>query len=460
MRASLRHNLRCSVIDGTAYMVMEGLAGIFFPIFVLLMFKDPVSSGLVLTLPMLLASVLQLGAPMLVRQLQSYRKAVVLCAAVQTFTCFPLAAIAMYGAMSPDAPGLAMLILTFLVASLYYAGAVVGGSPWSALISVLIPTHVRTRFMSRRNRTLQLGAVVGVAAGAVMLEVAPRVGSWLVTQPGDGALHRALITNPQLSMFAVLFCLAGIARAISTYYLHAHTEPPHAQLERQAEAHASVQSVTGPAVGFMRGAHASMAIGIIAFHGAMMIGSPFFAAYAREVGKASMLEYAGLVVVFLLGKALALNWAGDYAQRHGKHRLMVMSLLLTMPIPVLWALSTNLVWLVVAQLIAGVALGAYELAVWFMTVDAYSHPSLSPSQRTRLLARFSLATSLAGAATSALAGQLIDQVKIVPFASPQAMGELGAAWFPFFAVFALSALARGVVALWISRRTRAGWLKG
>jgi MFS family permease len=450
VRASLRHNLRCSVIDGTAYMVMVGLAESFFPIFVLLMFRDAAASGLVLTLPVFLANLLQLGAPKLVRAVRSYRKAVVLCASVQCFACFPLAAIALYGAASETVPGKGVLVLTFLIASAYYAGAIVGGSPWSAMISALVPQHVRTRFMGQRNRTLQLGAVVGVMAGAFVLDAAPKLSSWLGFSESGLMLERAFAKQPQLAMFALLFVMAGIARAVSTYYLHAHSEPSSALAASPQQA-----TSTSERIGFARGAHGALALGIIAFNAAMMFGSPFFHAYAKDVGDASMLEYAGLIVVWLLGKALALNWAGDYAQRHGKHRLMQMSLLLMLPVPLLWAASSNLVWLAVAQLIAGIAIGAYELSVWFLTVDAYSHPSLSPSQRTRLIARFTLATAIAGACTSALGGQLLHTLQL----SGVKVYWQDAAWLPFAAVFAVSTLLRAVAAWWLSRRTRAGWLR-
>jgi MFS family permease len=472
------------VIDGTAYMVMVGLAEVFFPIFVLLMFKDPAASGLVLTLPVLLANLLQLGAPKLVRAMHSYRKAVVFCATVQCIACFPLAALALYGAAHPGTPGKGVLILTFIIASAYYAGAIVGGSPWSAMIATLVPTHVRTRFMGRRNRTLQLGAVVGVLVGALLLQFGPQALPLLWSSPAaptselsqalptpessstTGAWARAWTLNPQLAIFSLLFLLAGLARAISTWYLHKHTEPAGVLHEPQGlqptqTAHASAASAPQvPNVGLLRGPHAPLALGIILFHGAMMLGSPFFAAYTREVAGATMLDFAFITIVWLLGKALALNWAGDYAKRHGKHRLLVVSLALMMPIPVLWALSSDLLWLAVAQLIAGIAMGAYELAVWFFTVDAFARPGLSGAQRTRLIARYSLATALAGALTSTLAGEVLSRLHptVEGTNAPAPPSLLGGAWGAFFVVFALSALARGIVALWVSRKTRAGWM--
>jgi MFS family permease len=455
-RRTLRHNLRCSVIDGTAYMVMVGLAEVFFPVFVLLMFKDAAASGLVLTLPVLLANLLQLGAPKLVRAMQSYRKAVVLCATVQCIACFPLAGIALWGAAQPVPPGTGALAITFIIASAYYAGAIVGGSPWSAMIATLVPSHVRTRFMGRRNRTLQLGAVVGVLLGAVLLQFLPAAMPASPTlAPDAGLLSRALHHNPQLAVFSLLFVLAGVARAISTWYLHRHTEPARVLHAAPAGTDASTPV---PSVGLLRVPHAALALGVILFHGAAMLGSPFFAAYAREVGKATMLDFAWLTIVWLLGKALALNWAGDYAQRHGKHRLMVMSLVLMVPVPVLWGLSSDLVWLALAQLLAGVAIGAYELAVWFLTVDAFAKPGLSGAQRTRLIARFTLATALAGAATSSVAGSLL--ARLHPAEAGPTGGALGGAWAAFFVVFALSSMTRGLVALWMARMTRAGWMVG
>ncbi len=420
---NLRHNVRCSVIDGSFYMVMVGLAETFFPLFVLSLFDNAVASGLVLTIPIFLASIFQLTAPYFVRRAGSYRAVVATTAWLQAIICLPLAVIAF--------TGLGHLWLVFVLITLYHCGAGVGGPPWMSLIGVLIPAHVRARFMAKRNRLLQLGSVSGVVVGACMLEYAKHWVPILGNALGSMGLTVPTVwqDRPALPAFGVLLLLAGAARAVSAVYLGRHREPDNASsVMRMLSAKQMVERA-------WHGRAASTIAVLCVFAFAMMIGSPFWHAYVREIGGVGFLEWAGLVVIWMIGRAIAVTWAGEVARNHGHRRLLMIAAVLMTPIPALWALSANIVWLAVAQLLAGMAIACWDLSVMLSVLDTFAE-----DERTSMLAKFGLLSWLSGTAGSWVGGSMLN-----------GLGNDRAA---FAWVFVASTFARGVVAAVIVFRRR------
>jgi MFS family permease len=421
----VRHNLRCSTIDGLFYMFMVGFAETFFPFFILNMFGSEVGSGLVATVPVMFATILQLLAPHLVERMRSYRRAVVLCAAVQTVACPALAVIALMGT--------APIWLVFVVAAVYHAGAVVGGSPWTAMMGRLVPGPIRPSFFARRSRTLQLGAVGAVLAGAAMLDSAakagPAIANWLEWWPW---LSTALAERPVLVCFAFLFFLAGVMRLVSTIYLHKHIEP--ADMTRSHRSLSLRESAAR-----LRHDGRWRLLGVLAlFSVAMMIGSPFWAAYVKKVAELSFLSWAGLIVIWYLGKAVAVSWAGEIAQRRGRRRLLIYAAIMMTPVPLLWALSTDAIYLAVAQLIAGMTIAFWELGVMLATLELFDE-----DERTTLLSIHTLGQWCAGTAGSLVGGALLGRFE----------ANLSMA---YFIVFVASTVARGAVAALLATTHRSG----
>lgn len=413
---NLRHNLRCSVTDGTAYMVMVGLAETFFPLFILSLFANVVASGLVLTLPLFLAALLQLGAPALVARAGSYRGVVAGTAWLQTVICVPLAIIAF--------TGYGPLWLVFALITIYHAGASVGGPPWLTMMSVLVPAHIRARYLARRNRMLQAGSVFGVLTGACVLEFLPK--AFATTSI---SLPQHWLDKPALPAFGLLFSLAAIARAVSAIYLGRHKEPHGASHTMHAMSPLEMVDRVRTSKG------RSIIALLCAFQFAAMIGSPFFHAYVREQGQATFLEWAGLIVIWMMGRALAVTWAGEVARNHGYRRLLLIGGLLMVPIPALWAVSTNLVWIAVAQLLAGMAIACWELAVSLSTLEVFDE-----RERTSMIAKFGLLSWLSGTLGSWAGGGVL--------------GSLGNDRAAFAWVFVASTAARAALAFAIARYTR------
>jgi MFS family permease len=416
----LRHNLRCSVIDGTFYMVMLGLAETFFPLFILDLYGAEVASGLIATVPLLLASVLQLLAPVLVKRLGSYKRVIVLTAVVQALACPLLAGIALAG----HAP----VWLTFVAATIYHCGAIVGGPPWTAMMSIIVPGPIRANFFARRLRTLQIGAVAAVVAGAALLDASPRiVGAAAGVIPAlEGSTQR-----PTLPVYAVLFLLAGVARAVSALYLHRHVEPSGA-----AQRH-TVLSARQLVARLRHDGRWRLIGALVLFWFCAMVGSPFWAAYVRGPAALSFLEWAGLIVLWFLGRAVAVSVVGEAVSRYGKRRVLIGAAFFMAPIPALWAMSTQPLWLAIAQLLAGMSIAVWDLSTFLVTMETFNE-----EERTSLLGKYGLLQWGASAAGSSVGGALL--------------AHFGAARAAFAIVFVTSAVLRLVTALTLARTHRSG----
>jgi predicted MFS family arabinose efflux permease len=297
-------------------------------------------------------------------------------------------------------------------------------------MSLLVPRPVRAAYFARRSRELQLGAIVSILAGAALLEnapsIAPSISHALSFWP---ALSSSFSDRPTLACFSILFTIAGIARAVSTYYLSLHIEPNDAsRSHRSLTIRESVERLRHD------GAWRLLAT-LLLFTFAMMIATPYWAAYVRQVGNASFLGWAGLLVIWYIGKAVALPWAGRIAQRRGRRTLLILSACLMAPIPSLWAITPHPIGLVLSHFSAGVAFGVWELAVMLALLDTFSD-----DERTSLLSLYNFGQWGAGTAGSLVGGSVLDRL-------PKDHGA-------FTAIFFTSSIFRVMVTLVLTRATQ------
>ena len=135
---------------------------------------------------------------MAIRQLGSYRRWVVLAAVAQALGFVPLLLAAIVGSMS--------VTTIFLVVAIYWATGMAGGTAWNAWAGTLVPERIRAPYFAWRTRFTQLGIMLGLAAGGILLQLGKGWG-WL---PGA---------------FAVIFLAAAVSRMFSAYFLTRQREP-------------------------------------------------------------------------------------------------------------------------------------------------------------------------------------------------------------------------------------------
>lgn len=347
---------------------MVGIGETYVPAFALAVGLGEVAAGWIVSLPLLLGAILQLASPLAVRRLRSHRRWVVLCAGGQALCCAAYLVVALRGEVSAAA--------LFLIAGLYWATGMAGGPAWNTWVGTLIPARLRPVFLARRARLCQGGTLLGLVAGGIALQFGTRFGALL-------------------SVFAVLFLLAALARAVSTWFLYRQREP-----EPVPATHRSVSPWE-----LLRRAHTSadgrLLVFMLAIQVAVQIAGPFFTPYMLGELRLSYVSYLLIIATAFVAKMVALPFLGGFAARWGSQRLLRISSLGIVPLSALWIVSDNLPYLLLVQLLGGVIWAGYELATLLLLFER-----IKVEERTSVLTLFNLANAAAVVA-GALGGGLL-----------------------------------------------------
>lgn len=373
---------------------MAGLAEVYIPAFGLALGMAPVLAGLLATVPLLAGGLLQLLAPRAIERAPSLRGWVASCMVVQALAFVPLIAVALAGTASTW--------VVFTAASLYWAAGMAASAGWNPWITRLIPPRVRGRFFGRRQGLMQattLAALIGAGL----------------------ALH-AVAGEHVLVVYAVLFGLGMLARLGSALAIHRQGErlAHHRPVDRLPQRRMRLRDVLPRLRGTPRGALLGYMVAALA---AAAIGGTFLTPYLlahHELGYASYSVFTATIVV---AKIIALPALGRVIHRVGVRRVLTICAFAITPLPLLWAASGSLVWLLAVQLYGGVAWAGFELGMLMTLFDGDDD-----AERTTLQVAFSALQAL-GTAGASIIGAVV-------------LGALGTDGDAYLWVFVVSAGAR------------------
>jgi MFS family permease len=353
--------LRVMTLEGVGAALMVGLGETYIAAFALAVGLGAVGAGLLATLPMLTGGVIQLLTPLGTRALRSNRRWAMACAAVQVLSFVPLVLGALRGAL----PAWAL----FATSVVYWAGGMGVGPAWQQWASTLVPERIRTRYFARRTRLVQAALSAGVFGAGGLL--------WLA---GD-----------RPTAFAWTFTLAALARLFSLAMFYVQTEP---RIEPVPQTHGT--DVGRPHPGHLFG----YLLSVVFF---VNISGPYFTPYMLDHLALSRPMFALLIGSALVARILAMPLLGRWTERRGARHLLRLAGLCITPLPVLWLLASHPLWLLVIQVVSGVAWGAYELATLLLFFD-----TLAPEDRVKRLTQFNLANVSALAAGSAVGAVILS----------------------------------------------------
>ncbi|MBU0638982.1 MAG: MFS transporter [Planctomycetes bacterium] len=156
---------------------------------------------------------------------------------------------------------------------------------------------------------------------------------------------------------------------------------------------------------------------------ATQIAGPYFTPYMLRKAEFSYAAYVSLLATAFAAKILVMPAFGRLAQRFGPRYLLWIGGVGIVPLAALWLISTSLHFLLVIQVAAGVAWGAYGLGTFLLLFD-----TVRGEERTSVLTTFNLLNALA-----ILGGSLFGGLLLKLLAEQQAAYTL---------IFALSSLGR------------------
>ena len=395
---------------------MVGCGEIYFPAFALALGLGPVAAGLMASLPVLIAAVVQLVTPLAVARLGSNRNWVIGCTTVQSLSFVPLIVWALRG----DATFFELIV----AASVYWSAGMAGAPACNSWMGALIPSQVRAVYFAQRNRLGQLATLAGFVAAGLALQVADRSGL-------------------SLQAFAALFAVAGVSRGVSTLCLIACREVPHRDREGEGEPTAAPAArKPGQPLNHLRRTLAAIAVSpagallaylwSLAF--AAQFSAPYFTPYMLDDRGFSYLSYMLVIGVGLFSKAAAMPAFGRLVTRIGSVRLLQIGGMAIIPLSALWLVSADVGFLVGVQVVAGIAWASYELAAALLFFDAVQH-----RQRTGVVTIHNLGLSIATLGGAAAGGAVLKW-----------LGENQTA---YLTIFVVSSLLR-ILTLPLLRRVR------
>lgn len=413
-RGALRRDLWVTTADAAAYSVMVGCGETYLPAFTLAMGFGPVAAGLMASVPILVAAIVQLVTPYAVARLGSNRVWVIGCTTLQAASFVPLIWWGLQGS--------AELWQLLLAASVYWTAGMAGVPAWNAWMGRLVPERMRTPYFAQRNRLGQFGVFFGFVVGGLVLQL--------------GEARSATLTA-----FAALFAIAGVSRLLSTACLVACREP-------RPPVAVAAEGLPAPPIGLpaklaaaLRGMAAKPAGTLVAFLCCFMFGAhfagPYFTPYMlRELGF-SYHAFMLVVATAFLAKALVLPAIGRLASRAGSVRLLGLACLAIVPLALLWLPFADVGYLIGVQIVAGSCWAAYELAVALLFFDI-----VEDRDRTGVITVYNLGLAIATVAGAGCGGLLL-----------RALGEDRRAYAAVFAVSCLLRLATLPLLRRLHRRT-------
>jgi MFS family permease len=266
----------------------------------------------------------------------------------------------------------------------------------------VVPDNLRGKYFSVRGSLSTLTNTISFLAGGIFL---------------------TFLAHKALWGFAILFGAAFVARISSFGLLTKLFEFP--QKEKPQEKSKSsdfARSLTSTNLG-------KYMFFLFCMSFAVNIASPYFAVYQLQNLKMSYFMFAALGTASSVATLFTITRWGRAADRIGNMKVLFVTGALLPLIPLLWIISTNLVFLGVVQAFSGLVWAGFNLC----SVN-YLYDATGAGNRTKYLAYFNCGNGLAAGAGALIGGYLITHL-------PALMG------YQVLSIFLISAILRGVASL-------------
>ena len=413
----LRQTLSRSRKDAVASSVMTGFCDNYLGAFAVYLRASVSQIGWLSAAPQLVGAIWQLLSAWLCPHF-SRRRAIVSAALIQALAVFGMALIAITRAENA---------VTWLIALAicYHAAQNFVNPQWRSWMGSIVPVRRRGAFFAGRTR-LTMITTLGVFAGAGLL-----LGwfesldlSWLA--------------------FALLFLAAAAGRAMSAWQLrHMYDPDPATPPDQRASLVETLRTIRQAA---RNRTFREYSLFFAGMQFSVAISGPFFSVYMlRDLGYGywafSVNTGAAIITQFF-----TLHLWGLACDRWGNRLVMVISSCLIPVVPALWLFSENYVYLLVAQVVSGLAWGGFTLST-----ANYLYDIRPPRTDFAHYAALQSSLSALGVFAGALCGGYLATVL------PDLNGLLPESWqlqHPIIVLFALSALIRAAFASWFIPRSR------
>lgn len=387
--------LRFSTAEGVAYGTFLGFGDHYLVAYAVALQTNNLQIGILCSVPGFLASLAQLWDVQLVHLFKSRKAVIFTFALLQGLMLLPIMAITF---LSMSNPGWWLI----LFATLYSVFGALTTPAWGSLMAEVVPDSLRGKYFARRGALSTLATIISFMAGGIFLNILIQKSLW---------------------GFAALFGAALLARLISWVLLSRLYEvPSKGKTQGQFKAGSFTRDLVSTNLG-------RYLIFLFAMSFVVNIASPYFTVYLLRDLKFNYIYFAGLDTISSIATVIAITHWGKGADRAGNRRMILLASSLIPLVPLLWLMSTNLVYLGFIQVFSGFAWAGFNLC----TVN-YLYDATTPENRTRYLAFFNAGNGIAAGLGALLGGYLVSVMP--PVRGNQILG-----------LFLVSGVLRGIVAL-------------
>lgn len=366
-----RKSLKCSVYDGAAFAVMDGMSASFLAPFAIALNASTHLIAALTYVPYLLGAFVQLLTAKIVEVLKDRRKIIVVTAFIHAILWVPLLLIPY---VSPDKKYLLVVYV-----SLQTIFAEMMSPVWNSLIGDIVPVFERGRFFAFRNKVVGIVTFLSaIIAGLILNYFSPK--------------------SPFIG-FGILFGVAFLARMLSGIFRSMMHNP-------------SVQYKEGEKfsiVDFVRRMdktnYGRFVTYIALFKFSVYIASPFFAVYMLRDLKFSYLQFTALIAFELVASFIAAGAWGKLIDKRGTKIVLYITGMLTPLIPLFWLFSNNFYYLIFVEMFSGASWAGFNLSSSNFIFD-----TVKPENRIRCVSYFKFFDSIAIVIGAFLGGLLLPHL--------------------------------------------------
>lgn len=354
---TIKNTLRVSFLEGAFASIMTGFSETFMTPYCLALGGTTRQVGFLASIPSLIASLFQLKSSDAINRLKSRKTILTNCVLLHALMWLPIIAIPYLFRQNSAA----YLIVFFVFFATFNGFAV---PAWSSMMSDYIPAKSRGKYFGFRNRALGLVVVASSFIAGFILKLTNHSGA--------------------LSGFTIIFSAAFLARLISWYFLTKMRELP---LKISPEA---IFSFWDFIKRIRESNFAKFVFFVSSMSFAVNVASPFFAVYMLKDLRMDYMHYTIVITSATLTSLVMMGVWGRYGDTAGNIRILKVTALFIPFIPVLWLFSSNVMYLIAIQVIAGFFWAGFNLSASNFIYDAVSAP-----KRPRCIAYFNVINGVA-----------------------------------------------------------------
>ena len=365
-------SLRVSWKEGIPASIMQSLADDYSIPLALFLGATPFEIGLLVAVPTLVSSVLQLWAARIVNLTGSRLRCLVGSAAGQAFCLLPIAFL-------PVLTG-SWRIGTFIVLVTFFRifGSLIS-TIWGSLTSDYLPAEERGRYFGWRSRVVGIAGILGTVWG--------------------GALLFSYRGTLQAAGFMILVLVATLARFLSAGLMAQMQDLP--VVKKQTDHFTFFM--------FLRRFRESNFVKFVFYVASIMfatnLAAPFFSVYMLHDLHFNYLLFMTIRFASIAAGLISFPVWGKHADAVGNAKILKLTSLLLPAIPLLWMVSPRPAYLICVEIFSGFVWGGFNLCALNFIYDA-----VSSAKRVRCLSYFAFINGIAIFLGASAGGFLVEHI--------------------------------------------------